>query len=98
MAVLAYLGIFLVVPFLVNAQNDPFVKYHLKQGVALLIFEAIGWIVAIGIGYFPIVGWVIISAWRVVEIVLAILGILNVVHGKEKELPLIGIYARNFTF
>ena len=42
MAVLAYLGILILVPFLTDAKKDPFVKFHLKQGVALIIVEVVG--------------------------------------------------------
>ena len=31
-------------------------------------------------------------------IVLSIIGIVNVVNGQQKELPLVGSFAKNFTF
>lgn len=85
MAVLAYLGILIVIPFLVSPQ-DRYVKFHLKQGTVLLIT------------------WIIIWALSIIEIpfnfltpllslgvfVLTIIGIVNAISDKEKELPLIG--------
>ncbi len=97
-AVFSYLWILIVIPFLTESKNDPFVKYHLKQGLALLIFDLIGWAVAIAIGWFPIIGWLIVWLWWIVGIVLTIMGIINVLNGQEKELPLIGHYARGFKF
>lgn len=41
MAIFAYLGIFIIVPFLTDSKNNPFVKFHLKQGLALLVFGVV---------------------------------------------------------
>jgi uncharacterized membrane protein len=98
MAIFSYLWILIIIPFLTDAKDDPFVKYHLKQGLALIIFDVIGWVVAVAIGWFPVIGWIIVWLWWIVSIVLVITGIVNVLNGKEKELPLIGKYARGFTF
>ena len=98
MAVFAYLWILIIIPFLTEAKSDPFVKYHLKQGLALLIFEIIGWVATFILGWIPIIGWLIIWLWWLVSLVLVLVGIMNVVNGHEKELPLIGHYAHNFRF
>jgi uncharacterized membrane protein len=94
MAVLAYLGILIIVPFLTAAKNDPFVKYHLKQGLALIIFEVVTWFVEVipFIGY--LVGWIFWLA----SLVFIIIGIMNAAQNKEQELPVIGQYAKNFNF
>lgn len=92
-AIFAYLGIFIVIPFLV-AKDDPFVKFHIKQGLALLIFAIAASIIAI----IPILGWLIgILAW-LMTLVLVIIGIMNVVNAKQKDLPLIGKLAEKFNF
>lgn len=98
MAVFAYLSILIIIPLLTDAKSDPFVKYHVKQGIALLIFEVIGWFVAAFIGWFPVIGWVIVWLFWLVSLALVIIGIMNVLNGNEKELPWIGHYAKNFTF
>ena len=81
MAVLCYLGILWLIPFL-TAKESPFVKYHLNQGLTLLI---LGLIVA-AISWIPVIGWLC----GVVVFALAIIGIVNVVNGKAQELPVIG--------
>ena len=81
MAVLCYLGILWLIPFL-TAKESPFVKYHLNQGLTLLI---LGLIVAV-ISWIPVIGWLC----GVVVFALAIIGIVNVVNGKAQELPVIG--------
>jgi uncharacterized membrane protein len=98
MAFLSYLSILVVVPFLTDAKNDPFVKYHLKQGLVLLIFEVVGWFVAGLIGFIPLLGWLIVELWWLADVVLVIIGLVNVANGKEKELPIIGQYGEKFTF
>jgi uncharacterized membrane protein len=97
-AVFSYLWILIIIPFLTDSKHDPFVKFHLKQGLALLIFDVIGWIVAALIGWIPVIGWLITSIWSIASIILIIIGIINVLQGKEKDLPLIGHYAHSFNF
>ncbi len=85
MAVLCYLGFLVLVPLLTEAKNDAFVKYHIKQGLVLLIF----WVIASAITWLPLVGAIL---WLGV-VILMIIGILNAVAGKEEPLPIIGQYA-----
>jgi uncharacterized membrane protein len=98
MAIFAYLGILIVIPFLAGSYKDPFVKFHIKQGFALIIFDVIGWIVALLIGWIAVIGGLITSIWGVVSIILVIVGIINVLQSTEKELPLIGKYGDSFKF
>jgi uncharacterized membrane protein len=90
MAILAYLGILLIIPFLTEAKNDPFVKFHIKQGLVLLIIDVVGSFIF----WVPIIGWLL---WLGV-IVLVVMGIMNAAAGKQKELPIIGKFASNFHF
>ena len=90
-AVLSYLGILVIIPLLV-AKDDEFVKYHIKQGLVLLIaFIAISFV-----AWIPILGWIFgFFAW-IICFVLVIMGIINVLGGKKKQLPIIGKYADKF--
>ena len=85
MAVLCYLGILVLVPLLTEAKNDPFVKFHIKQGLVLLILDVIASIVA----WIPFIGWIL---WLLIFI-LWIIGIVNAAGGKQTPLPVIGQYA-----
>jgi uncharacterized membrane protein len=98
LAVFSYLWILIVIPFLTDAKNDPFVKYHLKQGLALIIFEAIGWIAGFFLIFIPILGSLITTLWWLAALILTIVGVVNVLGGKEAELPVIGHYAKSFNF
>jgi uncharacterized membrane protein len=97
-AVLAYLWILIVIPFVTPAKDDPFVKFHLKQGLVLIVFEAIGWFFGLVLVWIPIIGYLIVWLWWLAGIIFIIIGIMNVVSGVEKELPYIGTYAKKFTF
>lgn len=94
MAILAYLGILIIVPFLTDAKNDPFVKFHIKQGLVLII----SWIVGTFIGVVPILGWMLVPLFGIFNLVCLIMGIINAASGNQKELPLIGSLANNFKF
>lgn len=88
MAVLAYVIFFL--PFLTDAKDSPFAKFHANQGFLLFLFSVIGQIVG---GIVPIIGWfVIIPLVWLAAIIFLILGIINASSGQMKELPIIGQY------
>ncbi len=97
-AILSYLWILIIIPFLTPAKDDPFVKFHLKQGLVLVIFEAIGWFAGLVLVWVPIIGWLVVWLWWLASIILIIVGIMNVLNGTEKELPYIGHYAKRFSF
>jgi uncharacterized membrane protein len=93
MGVLAYLGPLVIVSYFM-AKEDPFIKFHIKQGIVLLIIEIVIWLL----------GSMFWSLWMVMELlnffvfVLVIIGIFNVAERKEKELPLVGSFSHYFSF
>lgn len=91
MAVLAYLSILVLVPYL-TAKNDPFVHFHVKQGATLFGIEVLVWIVTSFLWFIrPI--WLLAELVDLVLLVLVILGIVNAVKGEQKPLPLVGDFA-----
>ncbi len=82
MAIFCYLGLLLVIPMLVSpAKDSPFVRFHLNQGLILLLaYIASSILTAILVG---VVGVIFCT-------VCMIMGIVNACTGKAKELPLIG--------
>ncbi len=96
-AALAYLGILVLIPILA-APNSKFARFHSNQGLALLIVNVVTSIALsiIRIAMYAIadpLGRIIsVITWAVgiLILVLAIIGIINAVQGKAKELPLIG--------
>ena len=92
MAVLAYIGPLLIVSYL-TAKDDPMVKFHIKQGLVLLVIEVALWV--LGSVFIPFL-WQILNLINLGVVILSIIGIVNVLQGKEKELPLIGKFSSYF--
>ena len=98
MAVLAYLGILVLVPFF-SAKDSPYARFHTNQGLVLCI-AAVLYSIACSI----INAVVLAISWKLYFIttilslagiffgVLAVIGIVNAVKGKTDDLPLIGKY------
>ena len=80
----AYLGILFIVPLLAG-KDSKYARFHTNQGIILFIFS----VILAFLARFPHVGW-IFSLAEVVTVIFAILGIINAVTGKTRELPLIG--------
>ena len=91
LAILSYIGLLFLVPLLVDKDND-FRQFHAKQGMVLFFGELITPLVMI----IPFLGWLVGVAMYVSWVILAVIGILNVVNGKKKELPVIGEFAHRF--
>ncbi len=90
-AALSYLGLLVLIPLLAK-KDSPFCQFHAKQGLVLLI----AW-VSIGIiAIIPILGWIVSIIGSIVLFILFIMGLINSLGGKYKELPLIGQYGEKF--
>lgn len=92
MGILCYLGILIIVPFLM-AKDDPHVKFHLKQGAVLFLVELIVWVVSMTMFGWQI--WPLLQLVNLAAVVLSIVGIVNVLQGHEKELPLVGSFGKS---
>lgn len=90
-AALSYIGILVLVPLLA-VKDDEFVKFHTKQGLVLFIAE----IATMTISWLPIIGWIFGFFLGILWLILSIMGILNVLAGKKKPLPVIGGFADKF--
>lgn len=93
LAILCYLGILLIIPWII-AKDDPFIKYHVKQGLTLLVFGLIAALVSV----VPVLGWIVGGVLWIISVILALMGIINALTGKQQELPLIGQYAKHWNF
>jgi len=95
-AILSYLLVGIIWYFAdENMKKNNFVKFHVKQGLVLIIISIAGSIV---LSMLFFIGWFIFPIWQLAILILAILGIINAVNGKEKELPNIGQFAKHLTF
>lgn len=91
MAVVAYLLFF--VPLLTDAKDDPFVKFHVKQGFVVFLASVL-------VSVLSFIPPVMLFSWilHIGILILAILGIINALNHKEEPLPLIGQFADRFNF
>lgn len=93
MAILAYVVFF--IPLLTEAKKDPFVKYHIKQGLVLFI----GWVLAGIIGtILPYQLGIVNTVLDLGLFVLMIIGIMSASKGEQKPLPVIGKFSEQFKF
>jgi uncharacterized membrane protein len=92
LAWLSYLGLLLLIPLLVNKNNE-YSKFHVKQGMILLISWIALSIVSVVLGFIPVIGWIISGAGWIFLLVLMIMGIVNALTEKTTPLPVIGKYA-----
>jgi uncharacterized membrane protein len=103
MGLLAYFGPLVLVPLL-SAKESKFTRFHSNQGLILLI-ACVGWAVAHNILTAILRTVLLPGGWRVYSLigtflslvyivftVLAVIGIINALNGKAKELPVIGKY------
>lgn len=91
MSILAYIGPLVIIPFLV-AKDNAHVKFHIKQGLVLLVIEVAVW-------FLGMILWILLPLLALVNLatlILSVIGIINVVQGKQKELPLVGKYSSYF--
>ena len=86
MAVLAYFGILVLIP-LFAAKESKFARFHVNQGLILLICC----VVSLVISKIPGVRFIAVIL-NIFIFVLAVIGIINAVKGETKELPLVGKY------
>jgi uncharacterized membrane protein len=93
MAALAYVGPLVIVSYVV-AKDNPFVKFHIKQGLVLLVIEVALWFLGGMLwAFIPFMGLLNLAV-----LVFAIIGIMNAVNKKEQALPLFGQFSKYFSF
>lgn len=92
MAILAYIIFF--IPLLTDAKDSPYVKFHVKQSIVLVVA---GILVSMIGSIVPFLGWFIIAPLGSIAVfVLWIIGILGAVNGEAKVVPIIGKYASQY--
>lgn len=91
MGILCYISILVFIPIFA-AKDSRYVRFHANQGLVLFIAEIVWYIASsilkfiIRLSFFA----KLLSFLNIVFVILAVLGIVNVVNGKAKELPVIG--------
>ena len=86
-AICAYLGILILIPLFLGGDSS-FAKYHVKQGLNVCLLYVLS-SVASYIPLLPFDGFISGLAY-LSAIIFSIIGIINVLQGNMKPLPLIG--------
>jgi uncharacterized membrane protein len=89
-SVLAYFGPLVILSYFL-AGKDPFVKFHVKQGLVLFGIELIVSVVARF--FWPL--WMLIGLVNLCTLILSIVGIINAAQHHQKELPVVGHLANS---
>lgn len=96
LSLFAYLGLLFLIPLLAKP-NSRYARFHTNQGIVLFLLDIVVGIVggvlsALTFGLFPLfaIAKLINALLGLGMLALTILGIVNAVTGKAKELPLIG--------
>lgn len=90
---LSYLGILFLIPLLTKKENK-FCKFHVKQGIVLLI----AWIILSVILVIPILGWIVGFLGYIFMMIMMIMGIVQSATGKYWKMPVLGGFAEKFNF
>lgn len=94
MGILAYISWLVLIP-LFAAKESKFARFHVNQGIVLAVAELICAIALSILSGLPLIGWLfrlVGSLFGLVCLVFAVLGVVNVLNGKAKELPFVGKY------
>lgn len=86
-AVLSYLGILIIVPLVSeDAKKSPYAKFHLNQGLVLLIASfalSFVWVI-------PVLGWIVGFFGGIVLFVIWVMGLVSAFQGTMKKVPILG--------
>lgn len=89
MAILAYLGVLVLIP-LVMSRDNPYVSFHMKQGLVIFI----GYIIAaIAVWWLPVVGNVLLG----LLILISVVGVVQAAQGRRWKIPIITALANKFS-
>lgn len=85
-AALSYLAVLVLIPLFFMDNNDPFVKFHARQGVVILL----GFILAVAGGtVFPVAGNILFLLLALASIA----GLIQALQGKWWPIPVISTIA-----
>lgn len=87
-----------------NMRKNKFATYHAKQSITLIVsififcfvYGIIYFILSFLLAFIPILGWILIILLALpffMPLIWIIIGLINVLKGEEKPLPIIGHFA-----
>ena len=97
-SIFSYIGFLFIIPLFMK-RNSPFARFHANQGLVLFILEIclsvvkriVNFVFSIsGLGFMNIPINFVFTIISILCLVLIVIGIMNLVNGRAKELPFIG--------
>jgi len=88
-AAVSYLWILVLIPILYKRDNE-FIMFHARQGLVVLIASFFSSLIS----WIPSLGYYLSMIAGLGLAVLALLGIINALDGKQWEMPILGKYAK----
>jgi uncharacterized membrane protein len=94
----AFLGVFLTwlgfIIVLAARKEDKYAMYYGKQGLILGIAWIAVWIVSMVLAFIPILGWIITTLLWIAIFALWVMGLIYAFSGEEKEILIVGQFAK----
>jgi len=87
--ILAYFGILFFIPLVAKPQSK-FARYHANQGLLFFVLCTMLGAVQIGLPHVPLISPIVNATLGIFDLVLFVIGVVNAVNGKAKDLPIIG--------
>jgi uncharacterized membrane protein len=75
-------------------KNDKYANYYAKQGVILFIAWIIAAIAGRVVSWIPVINNIVSYVLHALILALFVIGIIYALSGEEKEIPIIGPFAR----
>lgn len=72
---------------LITGPKTPLGMFHANQGLVHLITWFAGNVILV---FIPILGWILIPFWHIINVIFMILGMLDASRGGMKHLPIVG--------
>ncbi len=85
---LCYLNLVFVILALVAAPDSKYVRFHANQALCLTVFALLASLCSI----VPFLGWLVTAVCSIIIFVLTIIGIVNALKCRAKELGIVGKY------
>jgi len=79
---------------LVAKKEDKYVMFYAKQSLVVFIVAVIGSIISSLFMHILFIGWIIATAINIIVALLWIISWIYALSGEEKEVPIVGVYAR----
>ncbi len=84
MAILSYFGIFALIPFFVE-KEDEFIQFHAKQGITLMLAEIIVSIIFMILSFIPVLGCIIAIVQLLLFLALFVFHIILMIKASKGE-------------